>query len=87
METITLAKGGTAERVVKVEEIQIPDLWHLAMFIQDHEDEIYERVGHNHLALDNLLAGKPAGRPKWSEAILETWHLCHDLLRTVQERK
>ena len=37
MKTVTLAKGGTAERVVKVEEIQIPDLWHLAMFIQDHK--------------------------------------------------
>ena len=87
MKTVTLAKGGTAERVVKVEEIQIPDLWHLAMFIQDHEDEIYERVGHNHLVLDNLLAGKPAGRPKWSEAILETWHLAHDLRRTILESK
>ena len=28
MQTITRSKGGTAEREVPVNEIQIPDLWH-----------------------------------------------------------
>ena len=32
---ITLAKGGTAEREVDVQEIQVPDLWHVAMALKD----------------------------------------------------
>ena len=32
---ITRAKGGTAERKVRIEDIQIPDCWHPAMFLLD----------------------------------------------------
>jgi hypothetical protein len=30
MDTITLAKGGKAERTVKLNQVQIPDLWQIA---------------------------------------------------------
>jgi len=61
--TITRAKGGTAEREVEANKIVIPDLWHIAM----------ELPG---LQFD---ADTPQG------AVLECWHLCHDLLKHIQE--
>ena len=35
MTRITLAKGGTAERVVDIKELQVPDLWHIGMELKD----------------------------------------------------
>ena len=57
---ITRAKGGTHERTVDVDDIVIPDMWHIAMAQKD------ERV---------------------KEAILEIWHLAHDLLRHIKEEE
>jgi len=37
METIVRSKGGTAERTVAVTDIQVPDLWHIAMSINNKE--------------------------------------------------
>lgn len=34
MKEITRAKGGTGERVVNVAQIEIPDLWHIAMHLR-----------------------------------------------------
>lgn len=34
---VTLSKGGTAERTVKVKDIDIPDLWHIAMLLSDQK--------------------------------------------------
>ena len=34
-DTITLSKGGTNERTVKVSSIDIPDLWHIANDLQN----------------------------------------------------
>ena len=69
MNTIIRSPRGTARRAVKIESIQIPDLWHLAMWLKDNEATVSKAIGHNHL-----------GGQKWSDAVLETWHLCHDLL-------
>lgn len=67
---------GKPERV-DIETLEIPDMWHLAMFIKENEAEIWARVGHNHIALQ--------GMNKWSEAILETWNIAHDLKRNIVE--
>jgi hypothetical protein len=32
---VTLSKGGTRERVVEIEALKIPDLWHIAMAEKD----------------------------------------------------
>ena len=32
------AKGGAAEKVVNISEVVVPDLWHIAMRIEDKED-------------------------------------------------
>jgi len=60
MKSITRSKGGLAERVVPVDQIKVPDCWHIAM-----------RIGET----------DPVSR----DVILETWRLCHDLLRSIQE--
>jgi hypothetical protein len=49
---ITRAKGGTAERLVPIDEITIPDLWHLAMGLdKQRRDDVLECW---HLAHDLL---------------------------------
>lgn len=64
MRTITRSKGGTKERKVPIDRVQIPDLWHVG----------------RHMIQEGGLAHKEQG-----EAILECWHLCHDLLRELRE--
>lgn len=54
----TRSKGGSKERIVNADEVQVPDLWHIAM-AADEEDQVM---------------------------ILECWHLCHDMLRTLQKQ-
>ena len=54
---ITRAPGGTEERQVRAIEIEIPDVWHLAINLHTEEREM----------------------------VLETWHLCHDLLAHIRE--
>ena len=34
-DTITRAKGGTEEREVPVDEIEIPDLWHISLYLDE----------------------------------------------------
>lgn len=58
MTTITLNKGGTAEKQVGIHRIQVPDLWHLAQSTR----------------LD----------PQERKAILDCWHLAHDLKTHIQ---
>lgn len=58
---VTLSKGGSAERTVAAIDIQVPDLWHIAMHL------------------------KREGAESQGEKVLECWHLCHDLLRHIQE--
>jgi len=44
--TVTLAKGGTGERVVEVNRIEIPDLWHIAQSLPAVECEAVLKVWH-----------------------------------------
>jgi hypothetical protein len=39
---ITRAKGGADERQVHINDVQIPDLWHLAMWLKGSADMILE---------------------------------------------
>lgn len=76
---------GQPERV-DINSVEIPDLWHLAMFVKDHEEEISQRIGHNHLAIGTVIRdGNALKAPTWSEAILETWHIAHDLKKNIQD--
>jgi hypothetical protein len=78
MTTITLSKGGTAERTIDVQSIQVPDLWHVAMYHHDKADTI---------PLDNDMQAK--ADQKWhkmqEEMILECWNLAHDMRKHLQE--
>ena len=56
MDALILAPRGTARKVVLLSEVQVPDLWHIAMMLKEK--------GY----LDEHIK------------VLETWHLCHDLL-------
>ena len=57
---IVRAPKGTARQVLPINEIVIPDLWHVAMGLNE------------------------IGKACSSEAVLITWHLAHDLLRTLR---
>ncbi len=37
MEKITLCKGGAGEEIIKVKDIEIPDLWHIAMWLMKRD--------------------------------------------------
>ena len=65
MKNIVRAPQGAGRTVVPINEVCIPDLWHIAMWLKDNPPP---RM-HDHLQ------GMPV-----HEAILETWHLTHDLL-------
>lgn len=55
---INTAVGAGHERFVDVNDIQIPDLWQIAMRILDQDDR---------------------------KAVLDTWHLAHDMLTALQD--
>lgn len=56
MTTITRSKGGTAERTVDSAAIQIPDLWHIAEWLDDNGKEWHGKQIREawHLAHDLL---------------------------------
>jgi hypothetical protein len=64
---IVRSKEGKQTRIQRVDEIEIPDLWHLAMAMQNKIE------GAGRLKLENGDV----------DEILETWHLCHDLLKHI----
>lgn len=39
MTQITLSKGGTKERTVDINSVEIPDLWHIAMRLRNQYDD------------------------------------------------
>jgi len=70
---ITRSKGGTGERKVELSEVQIPDLWHVAMAFDSASQT-------------GKLQFAPKYCRYWHDQILECWHLCHDLQRELLER-
>lgn len=58
---IVRSPGGTAKHVTNLNEVEVPDCWHIAQ----------------HLAKE--------GNERASEVVLETWHLCHDLVRHLRK--
>jgi len=67
--TFTRSKGGTAEREEIISQIQVPDLWKIAELFQDKANAIYLPT---------------AARKAAADAILECWHLAHDMKRHLQ---
>ena len=51
---VTLNKGGTKERTVRIDEIQIPDMWHLAMALKDFptDNMIVDPIACSELVLE-----------------------------------
>ena len=71
--TVTLKKGAPGEHEVPVEQIQVPDLWHIAQDLKKIGKQVYVLV---------------AGEFTWVSAgdyVLDCWHLAHDLKRHAQE--
>ncbi len=94
--TFTRSKGGTAEREEIISQIQVPDLWHLAMWLKglsEHVDTIVEYAttqDREHIeALDKsiqYLARLKDGESQ-SDLALETWHLAHDMRKHLQSNR
>jgi hypothetical protein len=98
---ITLSRGGTAERVAHINEIQIPDLWHVAQAIrnlpdfEDLADELgdvtgWEEADDTHLnhvieQLRNINLMGGAMAEVPATLILEAWYTALDLQRHIRE--
>ena len=67
--TFTRSKGGTAEREEIISQIQVPDLWKIAEIFQGKSNTMYM---------------SKANREAVADAILECWHLTHDMKRHLQ---
>lgn len=97
MNTVTLYKGSSEEKTIDIEEIQIPDLWHIAMLFRDAQRG-YERQQKiaDEQRLDkewpsNLndvtITIKGSQAKRCADAVLETWHLCHQFKKILAEQK
>ena len=69
-EQVVRAKGAKKQHIQHVDEIKVPDMWHLYSQMLDAIED-------------------PAGKPVLvdqakAEQLLETWHLCHDLLNHLK---
>lgn len=71
---ITRAKGGKQERKVPLDQIQVPDLWHIAMWLRKNQPEMRQSL---------TIGSEPI---PIHEVVLECWHLCSDLLRHIGEQ-
>ena len=74
--TITLAAKGEGRRVEELNQVTIPDLWHIAQDLQNFEPGDMENVDHTSYRRRMQEAGA---------AILECWHLCHDMKDNLQD--
>ena len=67
---VELSKNGTDARTVFVKDIQINDLWHIAMGIKN---EVYKEWSQ-------------AERDSIFDEIIDVWHLAHDLKTHIIDR-
>ena len=72
--TFTRSKGGTAEREEIISQIQVPDLWKIAEIFQGKPNGINS----------NTIYMSKANREAVADAILECWHLAHDMRKHLQ---
>jgi hypothetical protein len=66
---IIRSREGTDRHVQSLEEISVPDIWHTVMLVKD------------------LAEGRTPERQFTkadAEMLLETWSLCHDLLKHIE---
>ena len=70
--TITLKRGGSGEVEVPVEQIQVPDLWHIAQFLEKTGEQVY-------VVKDGEFTWVKA-----SDYVLECWNLAHAMRRHIQ---
>jgi len=56
---VTFAKGGTDQHTVHASEIEIPDLWHLAMRLDGQDREMVLRCWHIAHDLARHITGAP----------------------------
>jgi len=91
--TFTRSKGGTAEREEIISQVQVPDLWHLAMWLKglsEHVDTIVEYAttqDREHIeALDKSIQylARPKDGESQNDLALEAWHLAHDMRKHLQ---
>ena len=68
--TIVLSRGGTHERIMFVEDIEIKDLWHAAMAIKNGDSKYWSQKI----------------RDKVFEEIIGVWELTHDLKKHIIEK-
>ena len=54
---VTLAKGGEGEQTLPISQVEIPDLWHLAMTLPDREQEMVLDCWHKAHALKRHIEG------------------------------
>ena len=78
IKTITRAPRGTAREVIKLDEVQIPDLWHTATLLNDLQDKA---KSHSEILLADRDIDVLATH---SNNVLKCWHLCHDLLENLR---
>lgn len=89
MTMVIRSKDGTAERQVEVHEYNIPDLWHICKWIKEQEDQGHPLVSTRPMPafVPNWPIGGEAGtiNISTSQAILDCWQLCHDLIKHIQQ--
>ena len=56
---ITLAPNGTARRTVAAQDVEIPDLWHIAQRLCEEDREAVLQVWHNAHDMRDVLAALP----------------------------
>ncbi len=73
---VTLCKGGTAEKTVKVWEIVIPDLWHVHQRMLWKAQKISTKTQSGSMEREDCL--------REAKAVLECWHLAHHLKEHIE---
>ena len=69
LKTIVRAPKGEGRTEVPLEDVQVPDMWHLAMWLKSpSRAQTLDQMSMEH----------------WGEMVLETWHLAHDLLLNIK---
>lgn len=67
---VTLARGGSKEKTVDIDKINIPDMWHLASWLRNGDSA-------------NLSKEQRETQAEW---LLKTWHIAHDFKRHIAEQ-